>query len=217
LQHKAKGEKMKKYWLSLAMVFTVVFILIMDVSGPLRIFSAFENRYLTLKPTPSVDTILSNEFSADFEKYVNDQLVGQDYWITLKATFEKLTNKKENNGIYFGKHGFLFEKIVAAEDQLTKNVQYMNEFLAMYPNLPISLMIPLSSYEVYNDQMPSFAPSFDQKKWYSSFQNTWPLVDPMPLLQTSKDQVYYRNDHHWTLYGAYLEYTKLLKSMGLHR
>lgn len=200
---------MKKHSLSLIMIITILLVFVLDITGPIHVFSAFENRYLATRPLATVDTILSNQFSLSFEAYVNDQFVGRDYWISLKSIFEKITNKKENNGIYFGKDNFLFEKMVVASDQLKLNDQYMYEFLALYPNLPISIMIPLSSAMVYKDMLPSYAPMFNQKEWLNSHEGAWPLINITPLLESSKDQVYYRNDHHWTLEGAYLAYTKI--------
>lgn len=206
---------MKKYALSLMMIITIIGISVVDISGPLRIFSAFENRFLSTKPTISIETIVNNEFSSAYERYVNDQFVAKDQWITLKSTFEKLINKQENNGIYFGKSGFLFEKILTESEQLKQNQQYMDEFLAMYSNLPISLVIPLSSSVVYHDKLPSFAPMFDQQNWYDQQQKKWPLIDVMASLSSSSELVYYRNDHHWSLYGAYLAYVKTAEEFNV--
>lgn len=206
---------MKKYSLSVMMILTILLIVVIDVGSPVRVFSMFENRFLMTKPKPTIDSILSNEFSSKFEVYVNDQFIGRDHWITLKAAFEKATNRKENNGIYFGKDSFLFEKIVAASDQLKMNEQYMNEFLALYSDLPISLMIPLSSSMIYKDKVPNYAPLFDQNQWFDSHQATWPLMNITPLFEEAEDQVYYRNDHHWTLEGAYLAYTKIAEQLGI--
>lgn len=205
---------MKKHTLSLVMVATVLLISLLDVFAPIRVFSAFENRFLTLKPTISVESIFSNKYTSTYEKYVNDQFIGRDYWITLKSIFEKMTNKKENNGIYFGGEYFLFEKIVDVSSQLSKNEKTMEEFLQKYSDLPLSLFIPLSSSVTYKAFVPDHAPLFDQTAWYNSHAQSWPLIDNQLLLEMSDLQTFYKNDHHWTLYGAYLGYLAIASEFG---
>lgn len=206
---------MKKYWLSFLMIFTILSISIVDVLLPNRSFSAFENRFLALQPVFSIERLLNNEFSSDYQKYVNDQFVGRDHWITLKSLTEKIIGKKENNGIYFGNDNFLFEKIIHPQPQLALNEQYMDEFLRMYKKLPISLIIPLSSSMVYQSKLPNHAPIYDQYKWYNHKQALWPMIDVMNELSASNELVYYRNDHHWSLYGAYLAYQQIANEIGL--
>ncbi len=206
---------MKKNILSIIVVSTVLLVFVVNLITPLRVYSHFENRYLTGVPKLSYNLILNNHFSLEYEKYVNDQFVWRDHWITLKSFIENGMFKQENNAIYFGKGGFLFEKMITFSDQLEKNTRYMEEFLKKYKDYPISVVIPLSSYMVYQDKLPEFAPYVDQHQWLNQYKNSWPLIDIHKALLDANEQVYYRNDHHWTLEGAYLAYHQMMIQLNM--
>ena len=67
--------------------------------------SETENRSLAMRPSFSIDTLLSGQFAKDYESYLSDQFIGRDGWITLKTDFELATGKKEISGVYFAKDG----------------------------------------------------------------------------------------------------------------
>lgn len=205
---------MKKSWIAQAFALTVLVLFVANMFTPTRVFSKFENRYLTQPPIINVNQIISNQFSLNYEKYVNDQFVFRDTWISTKAFIERIMAKQENNDIYFGKDGYLFEKMIRFPDQLELNQRYITEFLAMYPDLPISIILPTSSYTFHKDKLPSFAPQVDQIAWLQEYAKDWPWIDIYPAFNQSDRQVYYKTDHHWTLYGAYLAYTQWITSIG---
>ncbi len=204
---------MKKYLITWLVSVSVLLIFIIEILTPIRVYSHFENRYLMQPPKLSLNDIINNRFSLDYEKYINDQFVFRDRWISLKSWVEATLNKKENNGIYFGKDRFLFEKMIAPSQQLEINTLYLNEFLEKYPDLPIQIIMPLSSYTLYPHLLPDHAPVFDQLAWLKS-QSNWPIIDIHDPLKRSTDQTYYRNDHHWTTHGAYLAYVAIMETLG---
>jgi hypothetical protein len=206
---------MKKNILSYVVVATVLLVFITNLISPLRVYSRFENRYLSGMPKLSFNLILNNQFSLDYEKYVNDQFILRDHWITLKSFVENSMLKQENNDIYFGKDRFLFEKMIAFSNQLEKNARYMDEFLEKYKDYPISVVIPLSSYMVYQDKLPKHAPNVNQYEWLKQYEKVWSIIDIHKSLLNADQQVYYRNDHHWTLEGAYLAYHQIMSELNM--
>lgn len=64
-----------------------------------------ENRNLAKPPKLSWENVESGKFMSDAESYVNDQIMGRDFWVAMKAWSERLSGKQENNGIYFAKDG----------------------------------------------------------------------------------------------------------------
>ena len=108
-----------------------------DLLTPDKEMSETENRVLNQKPSLTLTTLFAKgdkAYNQRYEKYINDQFVLRDEWISLKSKAESLLMKIENNGIAYGKDGYLFEKIVAVdEENLSDNIQYVNEFLEKYP------------------------------------------------------------------------------------
>lgn len=81
-----------------------------DLTQTDREYSEFENKYLAQKPPFTMKAFLNNEWTQDYEEYINDQFVLRDDWITLKSVCESMLLKIENNGIAYGEDGYMFEK-----------------------------------------------------------------------------------------------------------
>ena len=78
---------------------------------PDRTFSQLENRNLAAAPKLSWETVTTGTFMEDAEDYVNDQIIGRDFWVALKAWSERVSGKQENNGVYFAKEDTLISRV----------------------------------------------------------------------------------------------------------
>lgn len=205
---------MKRYGLSISVSVLVVVLIILDVISPIRVYSAFENRYLSSYKKPTLNSIIDNEFMQDYETYLNDQFVFRDQWISMKSWLEKAMLKQENNGIYFGKDDYLFEKMLNENEQLSINVAHLKKFIELQNQQSIYVAMPLSSYMVYPNYLPKHAPYYNQKAWVDEHLQSLNTIDVFTPLLNHKD-MYYRNDHHWTLKGAYLAYVQIMEAMQI--
>ena len=99
----------KKYCIFLTILFSLFIggILVGSLLAPDQEFSELENRYLQTPPKLSLENLESGKFMEDAEDYVNDHVIGRDFWVALKAWSERLSGKQENNGVYFGKEDTL--------------------------------------------------------------------------------------------------------------
>ena len=92
---------------------TLIFLLFMAVAcgflifQPDREYSASENRMLAQKPEFSLANLASGKFMTDMEDYVTDQFFFRDQWISLKVLEDMALGKRESNGVYIGKQGYL--------------------------------------------------------------------------------------------------------------
>ena len=198
-----------------------------DLVTPDKEKSDMENRYLQQKPTLTLKNLFAkgdNAYNQRYEKYINDQFVLRDDWITLKSRAETALGKIENNGIAYGEDGYLFEKVVSVdEENLQKNIQYVQEFLQMYPQQKTTLCIIPNAYTVLTDKLPAGFENItvNQRDWINRiYQSQWPsnlsaLEITDALAEHSDEYIYYRTDHHWTTYGAYFAYRQYIESLGM--
>lgn len=94
-----------------------------------REFSETENRNLQQLPQFSVDSLVSGRYTSDFDKYMTDQFIAKDRWVGLKSDVERvLLQKGENNGIFFGKDGYLLEKLTSEGPYYERNIEAINTF-----------------------------------------------------------------------------------------
>ncbi len=178
-------------------------------------FSELENRYLQKKPSLTYKKLLSGEFSEDFEKYITDQFPLRNWWIKIKSDVERAVLKKDNNGIYFGKDGYLFEMYNKPEKTFYKNIEYINSFIDK-TNINVSIMAVPNSFQIYSEKLPLFANPYDQAKVLNDLKNNLVseagFIDLIGVLQDKKDEyIYFKTDHHWTMLGAYYGYLEYCK------
>lgn len=189
--------------------FSLYNVLKSDVS-----FSEGENRELANFPEFKKDNILSGKFSKDFETYLTDNFKGKEKWLLLKSISEKSQLRVKSNGIYYGKNKYLLEEYKEPGEQLGKNLSYI-EGLGVKINL---LLLP-TSVSIYENYLPKYAESYSQKEVLNSVKEgidkSIEFIDVYDKLISEKDSyIYFRNDHHWTMRGAYIAYLEYSKNMG---
>ena len=226
-----KWKKILKYpliWLFALFIFGFA---LWDILTPSREFSEMENRMLQQNPPFSLKSLMAKgeqAYTRKYEKYINDQFVLRDGWITLKSYGESALGKIENNNVAFGKDGYLFEKVFSVdEENLSANLKYMEEFLDKYPSLPVTFSVIPNAYTILTEKLPAgfSAVSVDQNRrieeLYSRLEGAegaskLKLLRLSPVLSDHQEEyIYYRTDHHWTTYGAYLAYGEYVRSLGM--
>ncbi len=176
-------------------------VTITNIVLPEKDFSENENRSLTKLPSISLNAMLDGETSAEFESYVADQFAFRDLWVSAKAHIEKLTGKRENNGVYFATDGYLIE--VPDYDLTTANTNL--DIIQRFNNATL-LLIP-TAYEILSDKLPTFAYNNIQTQIIELSKNKVNTICPINSLKKCKDDyIYYKTDHHQTSYGSYITY-----------
>lgn len=209
---------LKKNLLSVSFIIFIFFFSLIDVIDPIKGYSELENRNMKEKPPLSYNKLISGEYTKEYEKYINDQFLLRNTWINIKSKNEQLLNKQENNGIVFGGNGYLFDKQLSVDTSyIENNINALNKFVAEY-NLNASLMLIPSSYEIYKDLLPTGIKLVNQATYiddiYSKFNGS--TINLYTPFGNEKDNyIYYKTDHHWTTYGAYLAYIEYCKNQGL--
>ena len=112
------NEHEKKQRLQITSVCTVIVslfcaaifgVLILSAVLPDREKSETENRVLKQFPKLSLSAVFDGSFMKSFETYLNDQFPFRDGLIALKTKVDRAAGKTEENGVYIGRDGFLFE------------------------------------------------------------------------------------------------------------
>ena len=209
---------MKKNYLLYSFVRVIILFTIVSLISGDKEFSELENRKLKTNVKFTIKNFLDGSFQEDYESYINDQFPLRDNWISLKSMNEYILGKIENNGIIYGNDEELFEKFDSLDEEKFKNnVEAIKKFAENYYD-KVSLMIIPSSYEIYKENLPMGSPIILQEELinkiynFSTFSNN---IDVMKeLLDNKNSYIYYKTDHHWTTYGAYLAYCKFIDSIN---
>lgn len=84
----------KKHAAVLLLLFIGI-ILALNLAAPDRTFSETENRMLKQMPHFTFASLLSGDFTSDFEAYVSDQFALRDLWIGAKTDADRAMGKKK--------------------------------------------------------------------------------------------------------------------------
>lgn len=197
---------------------------------PDKEFSELENRYLQKPPKLSLETLSSGKFMEDAEDYVSDHILGRDFWVAAKAWSERLSGKKENEGVYFGAKDTLINRVdspawedtpaqqgVPAKQGLLTRLGFVD---ALVGNVDVSVYFGLipSAAEIWRGRLPAGAPTADEKAIIDQlyFSTGAATIDLYDALNAHRDEdVYYRTDHHWTSLGAFYGANAICDSLGL--
>lgn len=219
-----KKNIFKKYPTFFVFSILVSLFTVIDIINSPNEFSELENRKLSQMPILSLKSYIDTSFSSDYEKYINDQFFLRDNWIDLKSRIEYLLGKRENNDIIFGKENYLFKKFTTFNDEMLKNnlnsiITFTNNY-----NKEVDFFIIPNSYAIYDELTPRYLPLVDQLSLINSINSYLSLKSndhintinvAEELLKNKDDYIYYKTDHHWTSYGAYLAYLAYMDYLGL--
>ena len=219
-----KKNIFKKYPTFFVFSILVILFTVIDIINSPNEFSELENRKLSQMPILSLKSYIDTSFSSDYEKYINDQFFLRDNWIDLKSRIEYLLGKRENNDIIFGKENYLFKKFTTFNDEMLKNnlnsiITFTNNY-----NKEVDFFIIPNSYAIYDELTPRYLPLVDQLSLVNSINSYLSLKSnnhintinvAEELLKNKDDYIYYKTDHHWTSYGAYLAYLAYMDYLGL--
>lgn len=187
---------------------------------PRERFSELENRYLQATPQFSWDNLLSKKFAEETESFISDHFPFRDKWLWVKATTEKYRLQQENNNIYKGKDNYLFEKFIEPDyKEIQQYTESVNQFANNHSHLNISFMLAPTSIGLYPERLPALAPYYPQRKVNQfigdHLDHNITFMNGFDFLESHKNEpIYYRTDHHWTTYGAYLAYVAYAKQQG---
>lgn len=213
---KLKTERL----LVVGFVGTTFLIAILFFILPHQRFSELENRYLQAAPQLTWDNLMSKKFAEEAESFITDHFPFRDKWLWVKSTSEQARLQQENNRIYHGKDGYLFEKFL--EPDYTKVQQYtdsVNRFASKLPTVKMTFMLAPTSIGIYPDRLPWLAPSYPQREVNRfighQIDDGITFIDGLDVLSPhASESIYYRTDHHWTTYGAYLAYVAYAEQRG---
>lgn len=194
--------------------------------APQREYSEMENRSLEQKPEVSWEDIQTGDYQEHYEKYLTDQMFLRDVWVDLAVTMERLEGKREINGVYIGKDGYLLEKYDRSDFEdarVAENIGclsgFLNDAVQMYGEQHVACMMLPSKANAMPDRLPDYARMNEEtdtvEELGRQLEEPGILLDVGPTLREHQDEyIYYRTDHHWTTLGAYYAYGEWARQMG---
>lgn len=184
-------------------------------------YSETEKRILAQKPKLQLSDVMSGKYMEDYESYITDQFVARDIFVKVKSVSERALGRKINNGVYFGKDGYLAEQFVSLDEELLeKNVNAIGRF-AKNTQVDVAFAIIPGSVEINKEKLFVYMPDLNQReiieKVYADLSESGIACVDMysSLWEHREEEIFYHTDHHWTSLGAYYGYRAYAEAVGL--
>ena len=206
---------------------------------PKKEFSESENRMLSKAPEFSFDNIISGSFTGEMGTYVADHFPMRDEFLCVFTETERLSGRKEIEGVYLAKDGSLIEAYDAPVNT-QKQIEQFGKLTENVTNAECYLMLVPTAVSVYSDKLPEYAPDLRTQAQndvieevnndvtqndvieyiYSEVPDDLNTINVSGKLINSSEKdpdhrLFYRTDHHWTTYGAYIGYEAFCEAAGL--
>lgn len=179
-------------------------------------FSEEENRALQTPPRFTVEKLLDGTYTRQLHNYYSDQINLRTLMVEAKATIELLMGKHENNGVLYGKDGYLIETHSYTEDNyryLENNLSKIERLMSILEENGIStssVLVPRKVDVLTSYLPPYYSPERNAEAWKVVGSSHVSLTDALKAEENS----FYKTDHHWTSEGAYIAYRELGNLLG---
>lgn len=183
-------------------------------------FSEQENRVLTQKPTLTWKDFKSGKYTEEVEHYLSDQFPFKNQLVGVKGKVDRLIGKQENNGVLFGKKGYLLERFTQDDTRFERNINTLNAFASKAPLKKIYALLPPTAIRVYPEYIPNYVSTDSQKETQKEIaEKLSSHIELLPvdeaLIRAKDTPIYFKTDHHWTMRGAYIAYQAIAKQMNI--
>lgn len=222
MSNKGHKKRILKYFPAFIFAAFILAAAVCFVAFPKSDYSSSEKRYLQKFPDVSAESVLSGEFGSDFESYFADEFPGRNFWVGFNAYYNLAIGNNGADGVYNCSDGYLINAPVFQDNKLAKNIGAITDF-AENTDVPVTVMLAPSTGYVASDVLPAVHDEYNDDEYFE--QSVAKLaeygIDFVDLRQTFKDeyasgnQLYYKTDHHWTSYGAYIAYSELCVRLGV--
>ncbi len=220
-----KRPKKALFWHALT-VFSffalLVCLLVLKIASDDKPFSQTENRYLEQKPKLGISAVKSGDFMSRVENYFSDQFPFRDRIVSFKSAAERSLGKTEQNNVYIGKDGWLFEnqsKYDAKKVKLTTDA--LSEFSENCKiKNQVFMLVPDSTFFM-KDKLPRFLQFESQAEQIAQIHKALPenmkKIDSVKMFDSVKDKstLYYKTDHHWTSRAAKTAFDFTAPQLGI--
>lgn len=212
-------------------VLFIAFLCIGTIVTPDVGFSENENRYLQAAPKLTLANVLSGRFESQAEDYLNDQIIGRNLWVKGMASVSAGLGIGDVNGVYLCTDGRVVKRITEADfdwEQYRKNLKQvaaLKESCEENGGELYMMAVPTAAY-VYKEDLPSNAMCFDEDRAFAEAEAALgnSLIDLRAAMldaisdgsakMSADGGVFFRTDHHWSGYGAYLGYRGFFEACG---
>ncbi|WP_244834236.1 DHHW family protein [Clostridium sp. BJN0001] len=221
MSNSKKNIRIYSALLTCIFIVSIIFISCVNALKKDSLISEQENRKLQQRPKFSLESFISGDFTSSYTKYLSDQFIGRDFFISLKSRLEIFEGKTESNGVFIGKGHYLIEDFEKTDEDVTEEkINAINKFAQDNKSIKMSFLLSPTATSIWSDKLPKYAPVDSQREYMDSVKSE--LDDNVKFIdvydefiKNKNKDLYYKTDHHWTTDGAFIAYKKMCEDLSI--
>ncbi|MBE5761858.1 MAG: hypothetical protein E7334_07670 [Clostridiales bacterium] len=208
------------YVLPAFLALVIVFVGLYYVFAEPPAFKEHEKEYRKEFPAFTSESFFSGKWGQDFEEFLADKMPGRNFLVGVNAYFDLLTGRQNTGDIWRDEKGNLIEAPVKVDiEPLKKNLGKMVDF-AENTGLDTALIIPTTAGYVDRELLKKaewecYTDNEIIKTIHETFLGKASFIDISEEFISCEEQLFYRTDHHWNEYGAYIAYENICGYFGI--
>lgn len=166
---------------------------------PAKDYSDTERRPLASMPSYSPESVLSGEFTSQFETYSLDQFPLRDQFRSLKAfTTLYLLNQKQVNNLYLA-DGYIVKAEYPLQDAMITNAanRFQNVYDTHLADTDTQVFLSIVPDKNFFLAGENGQPAMDYEKLVASLTDALPTMEYIDIFPTLGIKSYYYTDTHW--------------------
>ena len=166
-----------------------------------------------------IKQILNGEYFERWDTYFSDHIVGRDYIVSSYMKIQEAKNSQYINGVYIGKNEMLFSKsgLESDEKHIKKRADIFNEFREKINAENVYIGVVPNKYMIEKEYFTISDNDTSQDITVAKFEDNI-NEDKINLISfnnlKSKNNLFYKTDHHLNSEGAYLAYKDIVESIN---
>lgn len=191
-------------------------------------FSETENRVLTSEPKFTLEALFDGSFTKEYQAYVRDQFPERNKFVAMRNYVEKCFGKSMINNVLLCKDDYYIEvhnrenyESELANTNLNALRSFTDRYALKLGENNVSAMIVPTAQTVLTNKFYDGMYAYDQIEYLKKISSILPnnvFIDTYsPLKLHDEEYIYYKTDHHWTTFGAYLAYEQWTKDKAIEK
>lgn len=177
-------------------------------------FSESENRLLAERPTLTWEALCDGSYTEGFSTYASERMRGRRMMRGVRAVADLALGKREVSDVMLCRDGTLTKRTRTSERSYEKNRRAIANLKkrAEALDLPLTVAVVPSRIDARTDILPRLYRADTRAPLYDTLQKSLPYA--IAFTDVTKDEEWFRTDHHWTQEGAFAAYQALGSYLG---
>ncbi|MBO4847637.1 MAG: hypothetical protein J5586_00590 [Clostridia bacterium] len=165
------------------------------------------------------EELANGRLSSNVDSFLEDHYPFRSFFIALDSYYTRLTGRNVDRSVIWGRNDRLFDAPVDHDtEQLRSNIDAIMSFADANGLSAVIIDVP-SSATVDREDLPTLCKDYHDLDIIGEISASCSAYVPALVSQyiadEHSDRIYYRTDHHWTMYGAYVCYCDVARRLGV--